>query len=89
MEKKQFEAELLDRYGELIGGALLSKVLGYASLDAMKRAIERKTLEIPTFFIKGRRGRYALTVDVANWLLNCKESAVGQVKVEPNQLRSK
>jgi len=55
----------------------------------MKRAIERKTLEIPTFFIKGRRGRYALTVDVANWLLNCKESAVGQVKVEPNQLRSK
>jgi hypothetical protein len=66
--------ELLGRYGELIGGTLLSKVLGYSSIDAMKRAIERDTLKIPTFFVPGRRGRFALTSDVAKWLIICRTS---------------
>lgn len=67
--------DLTSRYGELIGGGLLGKVLGFPSIEALKRAIERKTLTIPTFFIPGRRGRFALTADVAEWLANCKANA--------------
>lgn len=86
MDKKQFESELLDRYGELIGGVLLSKVLGYASLDAMKMAIKRGTLNLTTFLIDGRRGRFALTIDVADWLIKCKTNTKDQNKSKPSKL---
>lgn len=66
---EQFYAKLLDdlsnRHGQVIGGETLSKVLGFSSIAAMKQALKRGTLSIPTFFIKGRRGRFALTTDVA------------------------
>ena len=67
--------DLSDRYGEVIGGEMLSKALGFPSIAAMKQAIKRETLTIPTFFIRGRRGRFALTVDVAAWLAECRASA--------------
>jgi hypothetical protein len=67
--------DLTARYGELIGGSLLSKTLGFSSMAAMKQAINRETLKVPTFFITGRRGRFALTTDVANWLAECRASA--------------
>ncbi|MDO9385415.1 MAG: hypothetical protein Q7T65_01800 [Thiobacillus sp.] len=67
--------DLSGRYGEVIGGELLSKALGFPSMAAMKQAIKRKTLKIPTFFIQGRRGRFALTLDVAVWLAECRASA--------------
>lgn len=76
---EQFYAKLLDdlsiRYGQVIGGETLSKVLGFPSIAAMKQAIKRETLLIPTFFIRGRRGRFALTADVAAWLAECRAHA--------------
>ena len=69
--------DLRDRHGELIGGPMLSKTLGFKSLAAMKMSLERETLSIPTFFIPGRRGRFALTTDVAEWLANCRANAAG------------
>lgn len=76
---KHLYAKLLNdlgsRYGEVIGGEMLSKALGFPSIAAMKQALKRETLTIPTFFIKGRRGRFALTSDVAAWLAECRASA--------------
>lgn len=47
---EQFYAMLLDdlsnRYGQVIGGETLSKVLGFSSTAAMKQALKRETLLI-------------------------------------------
>lgn len=67
-------ADLSRRYGEVIGGENLSKALGFASVSAMKQAIRRGTLTIPTFFIRGRRGRFALTTEVVSWLVECRSN---------------
>lgn len=76
---KELHARLLDglgsRYGEVIGGEVLSKVLGFSSLAAMRQGIRRETLKIPIFFIPGRRGRFALTADVVAWLVECRARA--------------
>lgn len=93
MSEKEIQQTILHdlskRYGEVIGGALLSKVLGYPTMAAMKVALGRKTLSIPTFFIPGRRGRFALTSEVATWLAEHRATA-GQIPIPtPNQLQKK
>lgn len=85
--KLQIINDLKERHGELIGGKLLSKVLGFSSLDAMKRAIERGTLNIPTFFVEGRKGRFALTTDIADWLSECRFNPVNPVQEMPPQFK--
>lgn len=67
--------DLSSRYGQVIGGEKLSKALGFSSVAAMKQALKRGSLDIPTFFIEGRRGRFALASDVASWLAECREKA--------------
>jgi hypothetical protein len=66
--------ELVARHGEVVGGDALRLLLGFPSIDAMKRAIARGTLALPTFLIRGRRGRFALTVDIAKYLLDAKNA---------------
>lgn len=62
------EKELFDRHGPLMTGEHLAKALGYQSLEAFRIAFRRKTVPIPTFPIEKRKGKFALTKDVANWL---------------------
>jgi hypothetical protein len=66
------QQDLSKRYGEVIGGDTLRLVLGFATMSAFKAAISRETLTLPTFFIKGRKGRHALTSEVAAWLIECR-----------------
>ena len=66
--------ELSRRYGEVVGGKTLWHILGYKTLAAFKQAILRDSLSLPTFYIEGRKGRYALTSDVATWLIECKSN---------------
>lgn len=91
---KELHARLLNdlssRYGEVIGGEMLSKALGFQSVAAMKQAIKRGTLHIPTFFIESRRGRFALTTDVADWLAECRANAEKQSPREvPDNFKQK
>lgn len=71
-----FVHELVARHGEVVGGDGLRLVLGFPTIDAMKRAIARGTLPLPTFFVPGRRGRFALTVDIAKYLFEIKNTSV-------------
>ncbi|MFK2931906.1 hypothetical protein [Dyella agri] len=64
----EIEEDLLARYGAVMAGRDLRTILGYPSGDAFRHAAQRKTLPIPTFFLKGRRGRCAATRDVARWM---------------------
>lgn len=60
--------DLQARWGPVIGGEPLATALGFPSLGAFRRALSRGNVGVPVFQIEGRRGRFALTRDVAAWL---------------------
>lgn len=60
--------ELQERYGPLMSGMVLVKALGYGSADAFRQAVSRQTVPVVVFPIAERRGKFALTRDVALWL---------------------
>jgi len=64
----KLEKELLDKYGQMVGGKDLQKALGYRSGDAFRQAVSRNTVPVPIFPIDNRRGRFALVCDIASWL---------------------
>lgn len=64
----ELRMQLEQQHGLLLGGATLVCALGYASTAAMRQARRRGTLPIPLFTVPGRRGYFALSRDVADWL---------------------
>ncbi len=65
---KELEKDLLALYGPTMFGKDLYKALGYGSGDAFRQSVSRKMVPIPVFPIEKRRGKFALTKDVAYWL---------------------
>lgn len=59
--------QLEERFGLIVAGRDLVRLLGYRTPAAFRQAAHRKSLGIHTFFIRGRRGRCARTSDVARW----------------------
>jgi hypothetical protein len=66
---------LLRLHGPMISGDDLRITLGYPSKDAFRQAFVRKTVPVPVFDIEHRRGKFALTQDVAAWLAAQRERA--------------
>jgi len=62
------ERDLLERYGLLVTGEALIKELGYISKAAFRQSLVRKTVPIPVFELDNRRGKYALSKDIAAYL---------------------
>jgi hypothetical protein len=60
--------QLLDRYGPTLGGRDLYSALGFKSYAAFHRSKQRGELGVNVFSLPGRRGLFALTIDVAAWL---------------------
>lgn len=60
---------LTDQYGHMVGGTDLANLLGFRSTDTLRKAIANNTLTLKTFAVPGRQGRFALTLEVADWLL--------------------
>lgn len=65
-----FADELEQKFGKIVGGAELIKLLGYPTTDAFRQAMKRKQLPIEVFSIPHRRGHFAYCQDVAFWLEN-------------------
>ncbi|MBD9477400.1 hypothetical protein [Pseudoxanthomonas sp. PXM02] len=72
----EFEQGLLQRYGPVVGSDELRQALGYPSQDAFRQAMARGRLPVPVFTIAGRRGKYALSKDIAMWLAQLRHNAV-------------
>tara|TARA_R110001606_G_scaffold399177_1_gene581327 strand:+ start:6992 stop:7378 length:387 start_codon:yes stop_codon:yes gene_type:complete len=76
LEKTQKERELAQRikqdlikqHGMLLFGKALYQVLGFTNGDAFRQAFKRGKLPVAVFELEGKRGRYALAEDIANWL---------------------
>lgn len=58
---------LQDRFGIIVAGRDLVRLLGYRTSAAFRQAAHRQSLGVRTFFIRGRRGRCARTSDIARW----------------------
>lgn len=65
---EKLEKDMMVKYGPLLTGDSLREALGYRSMDAMRQAALRGTLSVPIFTIENRRGKFALSKDVAVWL---------------------
>jgi hypothetical protein len=66
-------SDLLTQSGPLTGGKDLVKALGYRSAAAFRQASQRGTLPVHVFEIPSRRGKFALTSDIINWLSDIKK----------------
>lgn len=73
---RSLENDLTNRYGPILPSQTLAQVLGYASADAFRQALVRKTIPVPVFRIPNRRGHFALTHDVARWLARQRQTAI-------------
>lgn len=69
-QSKFLIAEIKEKYGEIIGGYDLAKLLGYKSTAAFRQAISRKQIPFSTFNIENRKVKFAYTNDVICWLAN-------------------
>lgn len=69
-QSKFLIAEIKEKYGEIIGGYDLAKLLGYKSTAAFRQAISRNQIPFSTFNIENRKGKFAYTNDVICWLTN-------------------
>lgn len=67
----EMQRQLLAQYGPLLGGSALHQALGFASAAAMRQAAIRNQVGVRLFTIANRRGKFALTRDVADWLAAC------------------
>lgn len=77
------ERELLSKHGPMMTSEDLRIALGYPSKEAFRQAVARKTTPIPVFGIEKRRGKFALTKDVAAWLAAQRARAVAEQIASP------
>lgn len=66
----------MQRYGELLTGKPLYRMLGFASGETFRVANKRGNVPLPIFQLANRRGYFALTRDVAAWLKGQRDDAV-------------
>lgn len=72
---RELETSLSNQYGAVLSASDLQRLLAYPSVDAYRQAITRKTVPVPLFTIKHRRGQFALLRDVARFLA-CQRTGV-------------
>ena len=67
-ERENLTRILSSQHGPLLGGAELVRVLGYRTSAAFRQAHKRGQISVPVFKLPDRRGYYALTHEVAEWI---------------------
>ncbi|GAB5382848.1 MAG: hypothetical protein Alis2KO_41890 [Aliiglaciecola sp.] len=65
----RLDAELRETFGShVLTMHDLTKALNYKSISAVRQAVSRNTMPIPLFNLPNRRGKFALSVEVAKFL---------------------
>ena len=65
---EEVASELISTYGPLMSGEDLWKTIGFTSAAAFRQARAQERLEIKVFSLPNRRGTFAFTRHVADWL---------------------
>lgn len=64
----ELAASLVATYGPVVGGKELARALGFRTQSAFRKALDRGALSVKIFEMPGRRGRFALSTELATWL---------------------
>lgn len=70
--------------GPVIGGKALIRLLGFRTLAAFQRARTMGALRIQTFPLPGRRGHFAVTAEVCDWLIEQRREAADKAAEQSN-----
>ena len=62
--------DLIARHGPLLSGRDLVRALGFRNAAALRQARLRGHIAVPVFSLPNRKGAFAMTRDVADWLGN-------------------
>lgn len=65
---KELKEELVKKYGVMVNGQSLYEALGYTSGNAFRQALKRGNIQVPLFEVPNRKGKFALTKDIAAWI---------------------
>lgn len=65
--------EMLEMYGPMLSGSAIATVLGFKSYSAFYKARREEKLPVKVFDLEGRRGPFARTADIADWLESMSE----------------
>ncbi len=79
---EKLENDLLKMHGPLMTGESLFRALGYASAGAFRQGIMKGTAPVPVFTIPKRRGKFALSHDVAMFLVATRNQSLGEADKE-------
>jgi hypothetical protein len=77
MKSDNLLEKLLEQHGPLMTGESLYKALGYKSWAGFAKAVRSGAVEIDIFNLPGRKGRYAKTSDVADWIYRLNNNSNG------------
>lgn len=74
IEQLKFEDKLAEqlqaKHGPLMSGSDLWRTLGYSNSEAFRKAKAQGRLEVDVFSLPNRRGTFAFTRHVADWIKN-------------------
>lgn len=68
--RDELRHSLNQTYGPLINGEQLAALLKFPSMAAFRQALRRGVLPVRVFELRGRKGKFALTGDVVEWLID-------------------
>jgi hypothetical protein len=80
VQMPSIEDSLLAKNGELMTGECLRRSMGYRSERSFARAVKDGTVPVPLISLPGRRGWFARTRDVADWLKNLTAGAPAEAR---------
>jgi hypothetical protein len=73
--QQELRETLLRMHGPLLGGKALVAALGHKNPASLRQARRRGQVAITLFTVPNRRGCFALTQEVADWLANIRMKA--------------
>jgi hypothetical protein len=73
--QQELRETLLRMHGPLLGGKALVAALGHKNAASLRQARRRRQVAITLFTVPNRRGWFALTQDVADWLASIRLQA--------------
>ena len=81
--KTQLRQEMEQVHGPLLGGTKLVAALGHANAASLRQARRRGRVPVPLFSLPQRRGFFALTRDIADWLAEARLTAASSSIPQP------
>lgn len=76
-ERSEVRNTMLAAFGPVLKGSELVRALGFDSMEALRQAKRQKRVGVPVFPAPARKGLFAYTCDVADWLHNLRAQAKG------------